>query len=147
MENRVILVDEYDQIHSDMLPFRSLSPSEFRRRSTALQTDSTLPWYSHSFGLGVKTGAVKRFAGGGNGGTRMEDLMDILGEFSEMLPEDVEMRFMDGDEPGVVISGESRERHERFAQEGKCTSRFLIYSASPTQADNFCMSVCSPLAN
>jgi len=77
----------------------------------------------------------------------MEDLMDILGEFSEMLPEDVEMRFMDGDEPGVVISGESRERHERFAQEGKCTSRFLIYSASPTQADNFCMSVCSPLAN
>ncbi|GAA6061952.1 hypothetical protein JCM10212_001994 [Sporobolomyces blumeae] len=122
MENRVILVDEYDQIYSDLLPYLALSPSDFRRRSRALQTDSSLPWYSNSFGLGVKSGVVKKFSGGGDMGTRGEDLMDILGEFSEMLPEDVEMRFSTGDEAGIVISGEARERFETAAMEGEFLS-------------------------
>ncbi|GAA6014928.1 hypothetical protein JCM11491_002359 [Sporobolomyces phaffii] len=123
MENRVVLVDEYDQIHDDLVPFRSLAPREFRRRAHALQTDARLPWHRHSFGLGIKAGAVTKVGTpGAGGGTRLEDLMDLLGEFSEMMPEDVEMRFMTGDEPGVVISGEARDRHERFAAEGKYLS-------------------------
>ncbi|GAA5893823.1 uncharacterized protein JCM6883_003648 [Sporobolomyces salmoneus] len=125
MENRVILVDEYDQIHEDILPFRSLSPSEFRRRSKELQTDKKGPWWKNSFGLGIKNGQVKKFSGGGaeeGGDGRVEDLMDILGEFSEMVPEDLELRFLKGDEPGVVVSGEAKERHLRFAEEGKFLS-------------------------
>lgn len=122
MENRVILVDEYDQIYQDILPFLSLGPKEFKRRSQQLQTDGDLPWFKHSFGLGIKTGVVKKFAGVGatEAGNRIEDLMDILGEFSEMMPEDVEMRFMSGDEPGVVVSGEAKVRHEHYAEEGRC---------------------------
>lgn len=125
MENRIILVDEYDQIHQDMLPFRSLTPSEFRKRSKQLQTDQTLPWWNYSFGLGIKTGTVKKYGQGGGGNDnngRIEDLMDILGEFAEMMPEDVELRFMSGDEPGVVVSGEAKDRHEEYAREGKFLS-------------------------
>ncbi|KPV74609.1 glycosyltransferase family 90 protein, partial [Rhodotorula graminis WP1] len=36
MQNHVRLVDEYDQVHSDVLPFLSLAPSEFRRRVKSL---------------------------------------------------------------------------------------------------------------
>ncbi|GAA5950283.1 hypothetical protein JCM21900_001101 [Sporobolomyces salmonicolor] len=127
MQNRVVLVDEYDQIHDDLLPFRSLSPSELRRRASSLQKDASLPWHKHTFGLRVKSGVVSKVsgAGGGEGGARGEDLMDLLGEFSEMLP-DLDLRFAGGDEAMVVISGEARERHEEYARDG----RFLGESAS-----------------
>ncbi|GAA5858013.1 hypothetical protein JCM1840_001002 [Sporobolomyces johnsonii] len=127
MQNRVVLVDEYDQIHDDLLPFRSLSPSELRRRVALLQKDASLPWHPHTFGLRVKNGVVSKIsgAGGGEGGARGEDLMDLLGEFSEMLP-DLDLRFAAGDEAMVVISGEARERHEEYARDG----RFLGESAS-----------------
>lgn len=125
MENRVILVDEYDQINSDLLPFHSLPVSEFRRRASALQTDSHLPWFAHSFVLSIKDGEVAQMPGSaGKGGSRTEDLMDLLGEFSELLP-DMQLRFSDGDEPAVAISGEARERHVQYAKEGKGASPFL----------------------
>jgi hypothetical protein len=119
MENRITLVDEYDQIHNDLLPFHSLPVREFRRRASSLQTDSRLPWHAHSFGLEIKDGAVGHSAGSaGKGGTRTEDLMDLLGEFSELLP-DMEIRFSEGDEPSVVVSGEAKERHIEYAKKGE----------------------------
>jgi hypothetical protein len=122
MENRVVLVDEYDQIHSDLLPFHSLPVSEFRRRASSLQTDPRLPWHAHSFGLGIKDGVVSPTPGSaGKGGSRVEDLLDLLGEFSELLP-DMEVRFSEGDEPAVVISGEAKERHLEYAKDGKGAS-------------------------
>ncbi|GAA5925337.1 uncharacterized protein JCM15063_004996 [Sporobolomyces koalae] len=146
MENRVVLVDEYDQIHLDLLPFRALAPAEFRKRSAALQTDSRLPWFKHSFGLGIKSGAVKKYTtgGSGGGGPRMEDLMDILGEFAEMLPEDVEMRFMTGDEPGVVISGEARQLYEQYAGEGKYLSNEQATDTFEPNGLNPWESLCAP---
>ncbi|GAA5991217.1 hypothetical protein JCM11641_001623 [Rhodosporidiobolus odoratus] len=120
MQNRIVLVDEYDQIYDDLLPFFSLPPSELRRRAASLHTDSALPWHSHSFGINIKDGSVslKQGQNSDSGAGRSEDLLDILGEFAEMLP-DLELRFAEGDEPAVVISGEARERHEQFAKQGK----------------------------
>lgn len=143
MENRVILVDEFDQIHDDFLPFRALTPSEFRTRSKELQTgleDDDVDgggglWMKDSFGLGIKAGQVKKYSNPRRGGEqqdessdRIEDLMDIVAEFGEMMPEDVELRFSKGDEPRVVISGEARERYESFARQGKCESPSLFRS-------------------
>ncbi|GAA6038222.1 hypothetical protein JCM8097_005801 [Rhodosporidiobolus ruineniae] len=133
MENRVVLVDEYDQIHSDLEPFFSLPPSELRRRAQQLQTDSSLPWHAHSFGVEFRDGAVEMVQGSeGRGGSRLEDLLDILGEFSEMLP-DLQVRFSEGDEPAVVISGEARERHLDYAKRGKLLGLSQSYEvAEPT---------------
>ncbi|BGP48317.1 hypothetical protein JCM10450v2_004189 [Rhodotorula kratochvilovae] len=118
MQNRVVLVDEYDQIHADILPFLSLPPSEFRRRVMSLSTDQSLPWYRQSFQLKVHDGSVVVGQGGSEATERRDDILDLLAEFSEMLP-DLEVRLGKGDEPMVVISGEARERHEQLAQDGK----------------------------
>ncbi|GAA5886154.1 hypothetical protein JCM6882_004281 [Rhodosporidiobolus microsporus] len=119
MQNRIVLVDEYDQIHSDLLPFFSLPPSELRRRASSLHTDHSLPWHAHSFGLQVRDGAVELMPGGHEGDKqRTEDLLDLLGEFAEMLP-DLEVRFASGDEPSVVVSGEAKERHIEYAKKGE----------------------------
>ncbi|GAA5982713.1 hypothetical protein JCM5350_006223 [Sporobolomyces pararoseus] len=150
MENRIILVDEYDQIFKDIEPFRSLSPKEFKKRSKSLQTDESLPWFKHSFGIGIKSGQIKQYtyqAGKGdknnNNRERVEDLMDLLAEFSEMIPEDVELRFMNGDEPGVVISGEAKQRHLEYASQGKFLSsqeaQEILESSGLTPWDSLCL--------
>ncbi|GAA5947892.1 hypothetical protein JCM3765_007015 [Sporobolomyces pararoseus] len=148
MENRIILVDEYDQIDQDFKLFRSLSPNEFRKRSKQLQTDSNLPWFKHSFGLGIKTGQIKKYgdhssASGDGGGERAEDLMDLLAEFAEMIPEDVELRFMKGDEPGIVVSGEAKQRHLDYASQGKFLSPIeaqeMLEPSGLTPWDSLCL--------
>ncbi|GAA6001366.1 hypothetical protein JCM10207_006628 [Rhodosporidiobolus poonsookiae] len=122
MENRVILVDEYDQIHSDLEPFFSLPPAELRRRAQALQDDPSLPWHAHSFGISVEDGRVGmmhgRAEGSNMGGQRTEDLLDMMGEFAGALP-DLQVRLAEGDEPAVVVSGEAKARHLEYAREGK----------------------------
>ncbi|BGP16467.1 hypothetical protein JCM10213_007927 [Rhodosporidiobolus nylandii] len=119
MENRVVLVDEYDQIYEDLLPFFSLPPSELRRRAEQLHEDAKLPWHGHSFGVQIKDGSVSLgHKGSDSGGARTEDLLDLLGDFAEMLP-DLKLRFAEGDEPAIVISGEARARHVQYARRGQ----------------------------
>ncbi|GAA5946845.1 hypothetical protein JCM3775_001730, partial [Rhodotorula graminis] len=132
MQNHVRLVDEYDQVHSDVLPFLSLAPSEFRRRVKSLTADQALPWYKQSFELKVRDGAVVAGQGAGDAAERRDGVLDLLAEFVDMLP-DLELRVAKGDEPSVVVSGEARERHERLARGGKVldlSSSFEI--AEPT---------------
>jgi len=124
MQNHVVLVDEYDQVHSDVLPFLSLVPSEFRRRVKALTADQALPWYKQSFELKVRDGAAATGQAAGEAPERRDSVLDLLAEFVDMLP-DLELRVAKGDEPSVVVSGEARERHERLARAGKRASLSL----------------------
>ncbi|GAA5842246.1 hypothetical protein JCM11251_006757 [Rhodosporidiobolus azoricus] len=144
MQNRIVLVDEYDQIYSDLLPFFSLPPSELRRRASSLHTDSSLPWHHHSFGLAIKDGAVNLMAGGSEGDKqRTEDLMDLLGEFAESLP-DLEVRFAEGDEPSVAVSGEAKERHIKYAKEGKLLGLSESYEVLEPTGFSAWDSLCPP---
>ncbi|GJN90525.1 hypothetical protein Rhopal_003536-T1 [Rhodotorula paludigena] len=143
MQNRVILVDEYDQIDNDILPFLSLPPSEMRHRLTALSSDRSLPWHGNSFSLKIRDGAVDVQQGDKGGGDRREDLLDLLSEFSEMLP-DLEIRLSEGDEPSVVVSGEARERHERFAREGKVLDISASYEIAEPSGFTPWDSLCRP---
>ncbi|GAA6051753.1 hypothetical protein JCM3770_002715 [Rhodotorula araucariae] len=141
MQNRVILVDEYDQIHSDILPFLSLPPSEFRRRVMSLSSDQSLPWHKQSFQLKVHDGSVVAGQGADEAAERRDDILDLLAEFSEMLP-DMEIRLGKGDEPMVVVSGEASERHEQLARDGKLlgvSPSFEIFEPSGfTPWDSLC---------
>lgn len=122
MQNRIVLVDEYDQIYDDILPFLSLPPSEFRRRVTHLKTDASLPWRDFSFSFSIRDGRVQNpgaageSTGGGGGGK--DDLLDIIDEIASMLP-DLEVRMNKGDEPAVVVSGEAKKRHNDLAERHK----------------------------
>ncbi|BGP24815.1 glycosyltransferase family 90 protein [Rhodotorula toruloides] len=121
MQKHIVLVDEYDQIYDDILPFLALKPSEFRDRAQSLRTDTSLPWHAHSFSLEVKDGAAVFPPGGAPGQGKKEDMLELLTDFVEMLP-DLDIRISGGDEPSVVISGEARQKHEKAAKEGKVIS-------------------------
>lgn len=124
MQNRVVLVDEYDQIYDDILPFLSLPPSEFRRRVSTFRTDTSLPWHDFSFSFRIKDGRVE-FPASGSGAEQKNDLLELLEEIAKMLP-DLDLRMNNGDEPAVVISGEARQRHEDLAKRHKRAS-MLFY--------------------
>lgn len=120
MENRVILVDEYDQINSDIEPFLALPSSEVRTRALALATDRTLPTFAQSFTLTVKDGALK--ASGPNAkAPKSEDMQDIMSEFVQVLP-DMTLTFASHGEPSIAISGEARQRHVDAARQGEGSS-------------------------
>ncbi|KWU46946.1 hypothetical protein RHOSPDRAFT_14268 [Rhodotorula sp. JG-1b] len=132
MQNRIVLVDEYDQIYDDILPFLSLPPSEFRRRVTHLKTDASLPWRDFSFSFSIRDGHVAAGESTGGGGGGKDDLLDIIGEIASMLP-DLEVRMNKGDEPAVVISGEAKKRHNDLAERHKILPPAALYDvAEPT---------------
>lgn len=117
MENRVILVDEYDQINDDITPFFALSSTEVRARAEALAEDNSLPHYARSFSLAIKDGSIHA-SGPGAKSDKSEDMQDIMSEFAEVLP-DMTLTFASHNEPSVAISGEARDRHLRAARDGK----------------------------
>lgn len=129
MQNRIVLVDEYDQIYDDILPFLSLPPSEFRRRVTHLKTDASLPWRDFSFSFSIRDGHVQTPGAGESTGGK-DDLLDIIDEIASMLP-DLEVRMNKGDEPAVVISGEAKKRHNDLAERHKSECGDRSHRAHP----------------
>lgn len=116
MENRVILVDEYDQINDDIEPFLALSSAEVRARTKALATDHNLPHMPHSFSITIKDGSISA-TGPNHKIARAEDMQDLMSEFAEVLP-DMTLTFSSHNEPTVAISGEARVRHVDYARQG-----------------------------
>lgn len=117
MENRVILVDEYDQIMEDIEPFFALPSKEIRTRAEALAGDDSLPHYARSFSISVKDGGI-RASGPEAKSEKAEDMQDIMSEFAEVLP-DMTLTFASHNEPSIAISGEARERHVKAARDNK----------------------------
>lgn len=118
MQNRVVLVDEYDQIDEDISPFFSLPASEIRIRANQLATNVRLPHHADTFTIQVRDGAIT--SSGPNKRTqRAEDTQDLMGEFAESLP-DISMTFTSHELPMVAISGEARIRHEHYARNHHC---------------------------
>ncbi|KAK4705426.1 hypothetical protein P7C70_g776, partial [Phenoliferia sp. Uapishka_3] len=116
MQNRVILVDEYDQIDEDIRPFFSLPADEIRARAKALSTSTTLPQQTDTFTIHVKDGRISS-SGPYHRSQRAEDTQDLMGEFAESLP-DMSMTFASHDLPVIAISGEAKVRHEHFSKSG-----------------------------
>ncbi|KAM0753173.1 hypothetical protein T439DRAFT_286654 [Meredithblackwellia eburnea MCA 4105] len=116
MQNRVILVDEYDQIDEDIRPFFSLSASEIRQRAKQISTNFRFELHSDTFTVRVKDGAVTS-SGPHSKSNRAEDTQDLIGEFAESLP-DMSMTFTSHDLPVIAVSGEAKARHEHFAKNG-----------------------------
>ena len=122
MENRIVLVDEYDQIMEDMEPFFSLPSDEIKRRLTTLVSDTTYPNYGDTFTVAIKDGEVSS-RGPGRHLPRAEDTLDLLSEFCEMLP-DMRVVFSSVDGGQIHISGEARRIHRDMARAGKGKSSF-----------------------
>ncbi|KAI5477189.1 glycosyltransferase family 90 protein [Pseudohyphozyma bogoriensis] len=116
MQNRVILVDEYDQIDDDLRPFFSLSAAEIRARATSIMSDSRNPHHAFAFSLAVRNGMV--IAGGPQkASTFSEDVQDVMSEFADTLP-DMSMTFSSHTLPAVAVSGEAMARHRHYVEKG-----------------------------
>ncbi|KAL9107617.1 MAG: hypothetical protein Q9227_007520 [Pyrenula ochraceoflavens] len=94
-----LIIDQYDQIYEDMLPFWSVQPAELRRLTMELTSD---PWNELGL-LSIRNGSVSI------GDTvppthrwMMEGVTRMIEKFVEFLP-DMDLAFNINDEPRIVV--------------------------------------------
>lgn len=113
--NKVVLVDEYDQIHRDFQPYWALEPNDMRHRNKVMQGRD------HTFTLSIKDGRVSRH-GVHKDLQRAKDMQDLLSQFSKWVPGEVNMTFIIDDQPAVMLGWNHKERMLEIARQGDCES-------------------------
>ncbi|KPV74647.1 glycosyltransferase family 90 protein [Rhodotorula graminis WP1] len=110
--NRVILVDEYDQIHRDLEPFWALEPQDLAHRVRVMQERD------ETFTIQVTDGKVAE-VGEQAFLRRAKDLGDLIRRFSDYVP-DVNLTFTRHDQPACQLDYYHRDRMVELAQLGEC---------------------------
>ena len=96
-----MIVDDYDQIYEDLLPFRAIVPAELRRRT---QEPLLNPWHDLA-GLTIRNGRASLQENAVPIGTHrwmLEGLANLINVFAEHLP-DMDLTFNINDEPRVTV--------------------------------------------
>lgn len=108
----VRLIDEYDTIHHQLLPFWAVTPEAIRERVRhALGSNGGL------IGISIRNGEVTLAQGGGDMYSwQREATPDMLRNFVTYLP-DMDLAFNIRDEPRVVLPHDSLERHVKVAKD------------------------------
>lgn len=99
------IIDNFDSIHQDLLPFSALSPQEIRDRTWELISN---PW-NDAAGVMIRNGKTE--AAPNILGTHRwmaDGLGEMFGKFAEWLP-DMDLAFNLNDEPRVVVPYEEME--------------------------------------
>ncbi|BGP16351.1 hypothetical protein JCM10213_004892 [Rhodosporidiobolus nylandii] len=109
--NRVILVDEYDQIHRDLEPFWALEPSDLAHRVRVMQERD------ETFTIQVTDGKVAE-VGEQAFLRRAKDLGDLIARFSQFVP-NVNLTFTRHDQPACQLDWFHKERMIELAQQGE----------------------------
>lgn len=100
-----VVIDDYDSIHRDLLPFNALSPADIRQRTWDIVSN---PWNDVA-GLSVRNGSVAISPNVMPTHRWMLDgLVDMIGHFSEFLP-DMDIAFNLNDECRVAVPYEEIE--------------------------------------
>lgn len=130
VENNVQLVDEYDQIHRDLLPFWGLAPQVLRGRATrAIRTDNFL------MAVRIRNGKVDSVERGNE--WQQEAIGGMIEKFVRYLP-DMDLAFNLHDEARVVLPHEDLRRlvvradTEVIPQASIVASPVSIWSWSPS---------------
>ena len=107
----VELVDEYDTIYHQLLPFWALEPKVIRERTReAIGFDNAL------IAVIIRDGKVSKIEGGGDMYEWHRDATPImLKDFIKYLP-DMDLAFNIHDEPRVVMQHDDLDHHVRLAQ-------------------------------
>ena len=94
-----VIIDQYDQIYDDLLPFWSVEPSELRRLTMQLSAD---PWNEVGF-INIRNGSVS--VGDSVVPTHrwmMEGVSKMIENFAEFLP-NMDLAFNINDEPRIAV--------------------------------------------
>ena len=106
-----MLLDEYDQIHRDIVPFLSLSPSLLAVRIAELEENE----FTHTFV--VKDGKIE-ITGSKKELARASDQAGLMADFLQYLP-DVNITMSAHDGPSILMEYAQKSRHEQLGSEGK----------------------------
>ncbi|GAA5989676.1 hypothetical protein JCM5350_001660 [Sporobolomyces pararoseus] len=129
--NNVSLIDEYDSIHRQILPFAALSPEVLQKRSAMLQntTGEEEFWlHQHSITVKIREQGTNVTAEGPmrKVNFRADQLLELLKGISEFLP-DLNLTITGHDVPWVTMSGEAREQHIAAAYRGEWVDDIASY--------------------
>ncbi|BGP40375.1 hypothetical protein JCM10449v2_004337 [Rhodotorula kratochvilovae] len=113
-ENDVILIDEFDQTLTDVLPFWALAPKTIAARADALQLDSS------TFTMVIKGGAVEIIGAHAKDG-RAKDQAALMKRWSKWVP-DVNITMSAHDGPSIMMEHGVRQKHLDAAKKGKILS-------------------------
>lgn len=119
-DNKVILVDDYDQINRDMLPLLGLPSRPLQDRSRTMIEDKTNYYYQGSFTMHVKDGAVAQVTGGKKDHSRRKEQESLIAGFVHLLP-DMNITIWIDDGPVMHVTGEKRQELEGLASLGEST--------------------------
>lgn len=113
-ENDVVLIDEFDQTFTDVLPFYALSPKTITARAELLQVDQS------TFTMVVKDGHVEVLGAHALDG-RAKDQLALMKRWAQYVP-DVNISMSAHDGPSIMMDHGTRMKHLEAAKKG--TSAF-----------------------
>ena len=116
-QNKVILVDEHDQIARDFEPFFALEPHDLRHRSKVMQDRD------HTFTLSFTNGYVSRH-GPHADNKRAKDMAQLMNKFAKFVPGQVNLTFVIDDNPAVMMGWNQKERMLELARQGECKLQY-----------------------
>ncbi|ORY89461.1 hypothetical protein BCR35DRAFT_350444 [Leucosporidium creatinivorum] len=108
--NKVILIDEFDQTFTDVLPFYAMPPSMLQNRSEALQRDPS------TFTMNIKNGEVS-ITGAHKDDGRAKDQAALMKRWVQWVP-DVNVTMSAHDGPSIMMDDRGRSRHVEAAKKG-----------------------------
>lgn len=112
--NKVILIDEFDQTFTDILPFWALSPKTLATRQAEQQVDPT------TFTMVINKGAVEIVGSHAQDG-RAKDQAELMKRWTKWVP-DVNITMSAHDGPSIMMEHGVREKHVEMAKKGKRAS-------------------------
>lgn len=123
-----LIIDQYDQIHNDMLPFWSVPPEKLRRSTWELMSN---PWNDIG-GITIRGGTASILDNvPGTHRWMLEGVISIINKFAEHLP-DMDLAFNLNDEARVAVPHGQIEHLRRSAEAGEVRSGQQSWSADRT---------------
>ncbi|GAA5854421.1 hypothetical protein JCM8547_001815 [Rhodosporidiobolus lusitaniae] len=114
-ENDVILIDEFDQTFTDVLPFYALPPATISDRSDKLQVDPS------TFTMVIKKGMVEVVGAHAKDG-RAKDQLALMKRWAQYVP-DVNITMSAHDGPSIMMDHTTRNKHIDAGKKGTHLSR------------------------
>ncbi|GAA6028212.1 hypothetical protein JCM8097_006919 [Rhodosporidiobolus ruineniae] len=114
-DNDVILLDEFDQTFTDILPFYAMPPATISQRADRLQVDPS------TFTMVIAKGQVEIIGAHAKDG-RAKDQLALMKRWARWVP-DVNITMSAHDGPSIMMDWRGRQRHLDAAKSGKHLSQ------------------------
>lgn len=117
-ENNVVLVDNYDQINRDILPFLGMPSEPLREWSNELISDTNNHIHRGSFTVHIINGSVAHLSGPQMNCSRAKQQQQLLQRISQFLP-DMNISIYAHDGPALRVPGNLIDELEGLAMVGQ----------------------------